>query len=140
MYNLYLPGKPDAPTSIKVRCMQLNADVEWIVGSSNSAPIQYFIVEYRTHFNPDQWNFGVQVPYSQSIARVKMSPWATFSFRVYARNKIGQSEPSVASVELCSPGQNQPDINPQNVRTIGDKEKFLIIEWTVSIRNVRNIA
>ena len=62
----------------------------------------------------------------------KMSPWASYSFRVRARNMMGMGEPSKHTHTLCRSAESRPYRNPYNVRTIGEKTGYLIIKWEVS--------
>ncbi|CAG5124473.1 unnamed protein product [Candidula unifasciata] len=102
--RLVVTDVPDAPYDVKVReeCRRNGkAQVEWIAGSFNNAPIEYFLIE-----------------------RV------TFTYRVTAYNKIGASNPSIPSNTTCSTTPSTPTQNPRNLRTIGDKIGMLHIVWT----------
>ena len=114
------------------RCRQSSADLKWIKGIENNAPVQYFIVQYNTTFNQDQWVSAKTVDYTQNTANIELSPWANYTFRVLAWNKIGASPPSFHTPRVCRTDPAQPSKNPQNVRSIGSKKGYLIIEWTVS--------
>lgn len=65
-------------------------------------------------------------------ANVSLSPWVNYTFRVIAYNKIGESDPSFPTPQVCMTSVERPSSHPQNLRTIGDLPNFLHIEWTVS--------
>jgi len=58
-----------------------------------------------------------------------MSPWANYTFRVIARNKIGPSIPSLHS-EVCLTSPDVPYKNPDNVKGHGSNPANLVISWT----------
>lgn len=59
-----------------------------------------------------------------------MSPWANYTFRVIAWNKIGQSQPSSHS-KVCSTQPDVPYKNPDNVEGKGTDPSNMVISWTV---------
>lgn len=61
-----------------------------------------------------------------------MTPWANYTFRVIARNKIGPSEPSGHS-GVCETPEDVPYKNPDNVIGKGSQKDNLVISWTVSV-------
>lgn len=126
--------KPDPPISVAlITCGETEAEISWTKGASNNAPIQYFIIQYNTSFSPDEWFMGASnVLATQNSGEVKLTPWVEYNFRVLATNKIGISEPSYHTETVCKTNAARPSKNPENVRTIGDKRNYLIIEWTVS--------
>ena len=52
------------------------------------------------------------------ISDVPLSPWANYTFRVFARNKLGVSPPSPVS-RVCLTGPDTPDKNPDDVKGEG---------------------
>lgn len=128
-----LSDKPDPPSGVEIeRCRDSSADLKWIKGIENNAPVQYFIVQYNTSFNRDQWISAKSVDYAQNTATIPLQPWANYTFRVIATNKIGASSPSFHTTKVCRTNPAQPDRNPQNVRSIGDTRNMLKIQWIVS--------
>lgn len=61
-----------------------------------------------------------------------MSPWANYTFRVIAWNKIGPSLPSSHS-QVCTTQPDVPYKNPDNVEGKGTEPNNIVISWTVSI-------
>lgn len=60
-----------------------------------------------------------------------MSPWANYTFRVIARNKIGASLPSGHS-QVCTTPEDVPHKNPDGVQGKGSTPNNLVIKWSVS--------
>lgn len=60
-----------------------------------------------------------------------MSPWANYTFRVVAWNKIGPSVPSSHS-DVCTTLPDVPYKNPDNVEGEGTEPTNMVISWTVS--------
>ncbi|XP_053377486.1 neuroglian-like isoform X2 [Mercenaria mercenaria] len=128
---LTVKGRPDPPSSVEIeRCRDDSATVKWIKGIENNAPVQYFIIQYNTSFYPDQWVSAKSVDYTQSIARIDLQPWANYTFRVIATNKIGTGQPSQHTQRVCRTNPDRPNRNPRNLRSIGDKRNTLKLQWT----------
>lgn len=131
--NFFSPDRPDPPTSVEVeRCREDSADIKWIKGIENNAPVNYFVVQYNTSFNPDQWVSAQTIDYSQNTATIDLQPWVNYTFRVVATNKIGASVPSLQTKKECRTTKDLPVKNPENIRSIGNVRGKLKIEWIVS--------
>ncbi|KAK7102380.1 neuroglian-like isoform X2 [Littorina saxatilis] len=128
---LTVKDKPDAASQVRIeKCQERNATIVWMPGSYNNAPVQYYIIQYNTTFNPDTWTFAERVDSIYNTANISLSPWVNYTFRVIAYNKIGESDPSFPSPTVCRTKDAVPDANPANLRTIGDRLGELHIEWT----------
>ncbi|KAK7102376.1 neuroglian-like isoform X2 [Littorina saxatilis] len=128
---LTVRDKPDAPSNVRIdTCRGRTAIVVWTPGSYNNAPVQYFLVQYNTTFNPDTWTFAERVDSIYSTANISLSPWVNYTFRVIAYNKIGESDPSFPTPTVCKTMDTVPGYNPRNLRTIGDENGKLHVEWT----------
>lgn len=68
---------------------------------------------------------------SNLTMQVAMSPWANYTFRVLAINKIGPSAPSGHS-KVCTTQPDVPYKNPDNVEGKGTDPSNMVISWTVS--------
>jgi hypothetical protein len=66
-----------------------------------------------------------------------MSPWSNYTFRVIARNKVGESLPSSHS-KTCLTPEDVPYKNPDNVEGRGTAPNNLVIYWTVSLGSNMN--
>ena len=78
------------------------------------------------------FSFPDIVPPGDKSFKVSMSPWANYTFRVIATNKVGNSLPSESS-QTCSTPPDVPFKNPDNVEGRGTSPDNLVISWTVSL-------
>lgn len=109
----------------------MDASVRWMPLGDNRAPILSYIIQYNTSFTPDTWEIAYEnVPASDMTYTVAMSPWANYTFRVIAKNKIGLSQPSSHS-SVCTTQPDVPFKNPDNVEGKGTRPDNLVISWTV---------
>ncbi|RUS85660.1 hypothetical protein EGW08_006536 [Elysia chlorotica] len=127
---LTVKDRPKPPTRVRSEYCDKNATIHWMPGSYNNAPLQYYVLQYNTSFNPDQWNFGLKVNASLVKVNMTLSPWVTYNFRLIAYNKIGASDPSYPSTDICTTKDARPEYHPQNLRTVGHQPGKLYIEWT----------
>ncbi|GFS23806.1 neural cell adhesion molecule L1-like protein [Elysia marginata] len=127
---LTVKDRPKPPTRVRHEFCDKNATIHWMPGSYNNAPLQYYVLQYNTSFNPDQWNFGLKVNASLVKVNMTLSPFVTYNFRLIAYNKMGASEPSFPSPKPCITTSDIPEYHPQNLRTIGHQPGKLYIEWT----------
>ncbi len=72
--------------------------------------------------------------HNQRKADVRLSPYGNYTFRVLARNKIGLSQPSLHTRNVCRTMEDVPEKNPENVIGEGDEPDNLVIYWTVRDR------
>lgn len=128
--TLIVQDVPNAPQIKNVECETLAALVEWQPMGDRRAPILSYSIQMNTSFAPDNWvDAFVNIPAPDTRFKVAMSPWANYTFRVIARNKIGASEPSGPS-ERCTTEEDVPFKNPENVIGRGDRPDNLVIRWT----------
>lgn len=129
--TLTVQDVPNSPRLVGVRCMAKNAAVQWSPMGDNRAPILHYTIQHNTSFTPDTWELAADyVPASEQTYVVSMSPWANYTFRVLAWNKIGPSLPSPHS-EVCTTQPDVPYKNPDNVEGKGTDPQNLVITWTV---------
>lgn len=69
------------------------------------------------------------VPATDTSFKVSMSPWTNYTFRVIARNKVGDSLPSGHS-KTCLTPEDVPHKNPDNAEGRGTAPNNLVIYWT----------
>lgn len=128
--TLTVQDVPNPPKIIDVECDGLTARVEWVPTGDNRAPILTYDIQYNTSFQTDNWaNAFTNVPAPDTKFKIALSPWANFTFRVIARNKIGSSEPSLP-YGFCSTKDSVPYKNPDNVVGRGESPGNLVIRWT----------
>ncbi|XP_046565244.1 protein sidekick-2-like [Haliotis rubra] len=126
------PAPPSAPDNVVITaCYANRANVEWSFDKTqeNFSPLLGFIVEYNTSFTPNEWAVGARTSPNSRSARIQLSPWGSYSFRVKALNEIGTGEPGDISPAKCRTPPSRPDRHPRNVKTVGDKTNFLVVEW-----------
>uniref|UniRef100_A0A0B7A4I7 Neuroglian n=1 Tax=Arion vulgaris TaxID=1028688 RepID=A0A0B7A4I7_9EUPU len=127
---LTVRDRPDPPVDVYFEFCNQNATINWMPGSYNNAPVQYFVLQYNTAFNPDQWNFGLKVNSTLSRVNMTLSPYVNYTFRLIAYNKIGPSDASNPTPTVCPTKPDRPYYHPRNLRTLGHQTGKLYIEWT----------
>ncbi|XP_075216738.1 neuroglian isoform X3 [Lycorma delicatula] len=128
--TLTVQDVPNAPKLLDVTCNKLDASLNWQPMGDNRAPILRYTIQYNTSFTRDTWEEASDsVPATDMSYTVPMSPWANYTFRVVAWNKIGQSLPSSHS-KVCSTQEDVPYKNPDNVEGKGTEPNNLVISWT----------
>ncbi|XP_067206790.1 neuroglian isoform X2 [Linepithema humile] len=130
--TLIVQDVPNAPILENVECNTTEAKVIWRPQGDNRAPILRYTIQYNTTFTPDVWEIARDnVPAIDQVYIVPMSPWANYTFRVIAWNKIGPSLPSSHNKEkACTTLPDVPYKNPDNVIGKGTTPQNLVISWT----------
>ncbi|XP_025407502.1 neuroglian-like [Sipha flava] len=127
---LVVQDKPNPPQLLGITCNKKDTAVKWQPKGDNRSPILRYIIEYNTTFASDSWSVASDnVPASDQTYIVSMTPWANFTFRVIAVNKIGRSQPSLHSA-VCTTQPDVPYKNPENVEAAGTEPSNLVISWT----------
>ncbi|ALC49261.1 Nrg [Drosophila busckii] len=128
--NLIVQDVPNAPKLRGISCLADKAEINWEPQGDNRSPILHYTIQFNTSFTPASWDTAYEkVPSTDFSFVVDMSPWANYTFRVIAFNKIGPSPPS----EHSEPCTTQPDVpykNPKNVVGQGTEPTNLVISWT----------
>ncbi|RWS30544.1 neuronal cell adhesion molecule-like protein [Leptotrombidium deliense] len=128
--TLIVQDVPNPPKIIHVDCGASTAMVEWVPTGDGRAPILSYNIQYNTSFTSHVWDDAfVNIPGADNRFQVSMSPWANYTFRVIASNKIGPSLPSEPS-ERCTTNEAVPHKNPERVIGRGDDPHNLVISWT----------
>ena len=128
--TLIVQDVPNPPMLRWVTCNAKDATVEWQPMGDNRAPILTYKIQYNTSFTPDTWETATDiVPATDTSFKVAMSPWSNYTFRVIARNKVGDSLPSGHS-KVCLTPEDVPYKNPDNVEGRGTAPNNLVIYWT----------
>jgi len=128
--TLIVQDVPNPPGLRWVECNAKDASVVWQPMGDNRAPILTYKIQYNTSFTPDTWETATDiVPATDTSFKVSMSPWSNYTFRVIARNKVGESLPSGHS-KTCLTPEDVPFKNPDNVEGRGTDKNNLVIYWT----------
>lgn len=128
--TLIVRDVPTTPRLIEVKCNFRDAFISWKSLGTQSTPILRYTIQYNTSFTPDTWDVAFDdVPPTESSFAVSLNPWANYTFRILAINKIGQSLPSSHS-NVCTTGSDVPFKNPDNVKVQFTQPNTFIISWT----------
>jgi len=128
--TLIVQDVPNPPNLQWVECNPNDAVVVWEPMGDNRAPILTYKIQYNTSFIRDTWETATDiVPATATSFKVSMSPWSNYTFRVIARNKVGDSLPSGHS-KTCLTPEDVPYKNPDNVEGRGTAPNNLVIYWT----------
>ncbi|GBP51761.1 Neuroglian [Eumeta japonica] len=128
--TLIVQDKPNAPILKGIECRSRDATLHWQPMGDNRAPILRFIIQYNTSFTPDIWDVAFEdvSPTSPSYS-IRLTPYANYTFRVIAENKIGYSSPSGHS-DVCTTQPDVPHKNPENVEGKGTDPTNMVISWS----------
>ncbi|XP_075525706.1 neuroglian-like [Dermacentor variabilis] len=130
MATLIVQDVPNPPQVLQVECHNRDVLLEWKPTGDNRAPILQYSIQYNTSFNPDMWEDAfVIIPPTENKFVLSVTPWANYSFRVVARNKVGTSLPSEAST-TCTTPEDVPYKNPDHVMGRGERFDNLVVTWT----------
>ncbi|XP_057339173.1 neuroglian isoform X3 [Microplitis mediator] len=136
--TLTVQDVPNAPVLQGIQCYENEARINWVAMGDNRAPISHYIVEYNTSFTPDSWEvIRDDIPGTSQTYNPPMSPWANFTFRVIAVNKVGRSKASPHS-QVCTTLPDVPYENPKNVMGNGTDPHNIVISWTVMPQILHN--
>jgi neuronal cell adhesion molecule len=128
--TLTVQDVPNPPQLKDLKCNEHDSTISWEPKGDNRSPILYYAIQYNTSFTPDTWEVAFdKVPATDFTYTVSMSPWANYTYRVVAYNKIGPSQPSRHS-EFCVTQPDVPFKNPDNVEGKGTEPNNLVIKWT----------
>ncbi|OQV18931.1 Neuroglian [Hypsibius exemplaris] len=129
--TLIVRDVPNPPVNVRVQCSAREAVVHWEPNGDNREPIFEFIIQYSTSFEPGEWkDIKTDIAGTDLSSSVELSPWVNYTFRVRAKNRIGLSNASAPSQEVCTTPPDVPFKNPDNVQGRGDTPNNLVISWT----------
>lgn len=120
---------PNAPKLNEIHCGERDATISWEPTDENHAPILHYEIQSNTPFTPEAWNVAqANVPAKDFTNTIPMTPWANYTFRVVAYNKVGPSPPSQVS-DTCVTKPDVPFSNPKSVKGEGTTPSNMIISW-----------
>lgn len=136
--TLTVQDVPNPPKITGLECDSMKATLQWTSTGDRRAPILSYDIQQNSSAKPDVWeNAFWNVPASDPRFTLSLNPWLNYTFRVIARNKIGQSLPSEPS-QTCTSDKAQPFNNPSDVRGKGTTPNNLVISWTAMDRKHHN--
>ncbi|KAL7648874.1 UNVERIFIED_CONTAM: hypothetical protein RMT77_000794 [Armadillidium vulgare] len=128
--TLIVQDVPNAPQLLTIVCHDKDSSITWQPMGDNRAPILGYTIQHNTSFTPDTWEDSfTDFPATSTQVNINMSPWANYTFRVIARNKIGASLPSGHS-QVCTTPEDVPHKNPDGVQGKGSTPNNLVIKWS----------
>uniref|UniRef100_A0A667WB10 Neuronal cell adhesion molecule n=1 Tax=Myripristis murdjan TaxID=586833 RepID=A0A667WB10_9TELE len=127
---VYGKPRPDPPTDLELTDpRERSVQLTWTPGDEHNSPIQKFLIQYEDslHFR-GVWHNLTEVPGTKTTARLKLSPYVHYTFRVLAINAVGISHPSFPS-RMYKTNPAAPDENPAGVQGFGTASDNLVITW-----------
>ncbi|XP_063811301.1 neurofascin isoform X10 [Pseudophryne corroboree] len=123
--------KPDPPMDLELTDLaERSVRLTWIPGDDNNSPITGFIVQFEEdRYQPGTWHNMASVPGNVNSALLHLSPYVNYQFRVLALNDLGSSMPSPSSERYQTTGAS-PEVNPSDVRGVGNRKDNMEITWT----------
>uniref|UniRef100_A0A8C4YUR9 Neuronal cell adhesion molecule a n=1 Tax=Gadus morhua TaxID=8049 RepID=A0A8C4YUR9_GADMO len=124
------PIQPDPPSDLELTDqMDRSVQLTWIPGDEHNSPTQKFVIQYEDLLHqPDVWVNLTEVAGSGTTARLQLSPYVYYSFRILAQNHVGFSQPSHPSRQYRT-NPAAPDVNPSDVQASGTDHNNLVISW-----------
>ncbi|KAL3080036.1 hypothetical protein niasHT_034594 [Heterodera trifolii] len=148
--ELMVRDVPEPPEVLRVDCSSgRHALVVWRRRAENGAPLSHFTVDALGTRDANWQKVWEEKVAGQNTERDKrtmfkaaipLAPWVNYTFRMFAHNSYGASEPASApsaSVPCATP-PDVPFSNPMEVHAQGTEPDNLVIRWTPLARNVWN--
>ncbi|XP_056137618.1 neuronal cell adhesion molecule-like [Lampris incognitus] len=122
--------RPDPPTDLELTDKrERSVQLTWTPGDEHNSPIQAFLIQYEDSLHQrGQWRNLTEVSGTKTTARLKLSPYVHYIFRVLALNAVGFSHPSSPSRSYKT-NPAAPDENPTGVQGFGTEHNNLVISW-----------
>lgn len=128
--RLIVVDRPDPPTELLVDGFTgREALLAWTPGNDHNSAVERFEVEFEEDmFEPGTWQPLHVVDGDRHEARLPLSPYVNYSFRVVAVNRLGRSEPSPPTQRFITPPA-APEKNPDAVAGEGSQPSNMVITW-----------
>ncbi|KAJ3586117.1 hypothetical protein NHX12_012518 [Muraenolepis orangiensis] len=125
--SITLVDRPDPPALLELSDSKHRAiTLSWTPGEDHNSPAE---VEFEDQGSkPKVWEELQRVEGSVLSAGLSLHPYMSYRFRVLAVNEVGKSDPSKPS-ELHSTPAEDPDKNPEGVRSDSTEPGTLVITW-----------
>ncbi|XP_063792362.1 neural cell adhesion molecule L1 isoform X2 [Pseudophryne corroboree] len=128
--QLVMIDLPEPPYDLELSDPQdTSVTLTWTPGEDNNSPVDEFIIEFEEdRFEPGVWHTLTQVDGFENTARLSLSPYVNYQFRVMAVNELGPSNGSKPSDRFKTP-EAAPTKNPTDVRGEGTEPHNMKISW-----------
>ncbi|XP_032939431.1 LOW QUALITY PROTEIN: neural cell adhesion molecule L1 [Catharus ustulatus] len=128
--ELRVVGRPGPVRDLQLQELgERRIQLSWTPGEEHNSPVEKFVVEQEEGiFSPGRFQEVLTVPGSQPKARLVLSPYGSYRFRVLAVNGYGRGEPSAASAAI-STDPAAPERYPMGVKGEGNETNNLVITW-----------
>ncbi|XP_062373436.1 neuronal cell adhesion molecule a [Sardina pilchardus] len=128
--TLTVVDRPSPPIDLELTDqLARSVQLTWIPGDEHNSPTQKFLIQFEDSLHErGVWVNMTEVPGTKTSARLDLSPYVYYSFRVLALNDVGYSDPS-ASSEQYRTNPDKPEDNPSDVQGSGTDPKNLVISW-----------
>lgn len=107
------------------------AEIEWTAPKENNDPLIKYVVYVSTNFDPPGEFKTIDIPASNLMAQIEMSPWTSYTFYVAAKNSIGLSDRNEPTVGECRTQSAIPYRHPNKVCVESRSPTSLVIVWEV---------
>ncbi|XP_071961378.1 uncharacterized protein [Antedon mediterranea] len=119
-------GIPLSPSNVRAKLQE--SDVVFLQWDQSSSYVYRYIIEYRTQYHDLGWQQITKAPGSSNSTLIYVLSGLDYSFRIFAENDNGRSEPSpVSNTVSTAPGA--PDQNPKNIKFSFTRDS-LLITWS----------
>ncbi|XP_051976625.1 neuronal cell adhesion molecule-like isoform X2 [Xyrauchen texanus] len=128
--TLTVVEQPDPPTDLELTDQrERSVQLTWTPGDDHNSLIKSFLIQYEDSLHErGVWVNMTEVSGNSTTARLELSPYVYYSFRVLALNEVGLSEPSLPSSQYRT-NPAQPDMNPSNLKAVGTSPDSMTITW-----------
>ncbi|KAM3872035.1 neural cell adhesion molecule L1.2 [Diretmus argenteus] len=128
--SITLVDRPDPPTLLQITDPKHRAvTLGWTPGDEHNSPVLEYVVEFADQGSKEKsWEELTRVKGNKESATLPLQPFMSYRFRVISINDVGMSEPSMSS-EIHNTPAEEPDNNPEDVRSESVDPDTLVIAW-----------
>ncbi|XP_066283653.1 neuronal cell adhesion molecule-like isoform X3 [Branchiostoma lanceolatum] len=122
---------PEPPLNLQLSNQaDVSVTLSWDMGNENNSPIEGYTIQYQENrLMPGEWQEMKVIDGRDTLtADLDLNPWLNYEFRVTARNKVGESEPSDATERYTTPAA-APNAVPGGIKGEGTEPTNMVISW-----------